>query len=152
MKKILLALAFFLPSLAWAGDLGVADMKGAASSSEGIKVYRGQCGGPLSDTLKECKIAFKNGRLVVLDDNKSINNSSSEFESVKGIVPNQVRSISWSEPQFHNHQRFINEIIYVSSEGEWTRAGFQFSHGNQVRDFYSSLMRWMSEKGEAPNL
>ena len=141
-----------MPSPAWAGDLGVADMKGSASSSEGIKVYRGQCGGPLSDTLKECEIAFKNGRLVVSDSNKAIGNSSSDFEGIKGILPNQVRSISWSEPQFHKHQRFINEIIYVSSKGDWTRAGFQFSHGNEVRGFYSALLRWMSEKNETPDV
>ncbi len=148
MRIILLALAFLLPSPALASDLGIADMKGRANFSQSLNVFRGQCGGPLSDTLKECKIAFVNGRLVVSSSRKSSDRGPSGFERVKGILPNQVRSISWSEPQFHNHQRFINEIIYVSSKGDWTRAGFQFSHGNEVRGFYSALLRWMSEKNK----
>lgn len=152
MRKILLALAFFLLSPAWAGDLGIADMKKRESFSKNLNVFRGQCGGPLSDTLKECKIAFVNGRLVVSSNNKSSSSGASGFEGVKGILPNQVKSISWSEPQFHKHQRFINEIIYVSSKGDWTRAGFQFSHGNEVRGFYSALLRWMSGKNETPDV
>lgn len=145
---ILLALAFFLPSPVLAGDLGIADMKERASFSKSLNVFRGQCGGPLSDTLKECKIAFVNGRLVVSSSGKSSDRGPSGLEGVQGILPSQVKSISWSEPQFHKHQRFINEIIYVSSKGDWTRAGFQFSHGNEVRGFYSALLRWMSEKNQ----
>jgi len=152
MKKILFIIAHLLISPALAGDLGDADMKSSASFSNENKVYLGQCGGPLSDTLKQCKIAFIDGRLVVSSGNNSTDNSSYDFEGVKGILPNQVKSISWSEPQFHKHQRFVNEIIYVSSNGDWTRAGFQFSHGNQVRGFYSALLKWMGDKSSSTDI
>ena len=152
MKRLLLLLPmllvsqWFLKQPAKAGDLGVADMKEVAPQQDGPPIFQGRCGGPLSDTIKKCQVAFLNGKLVVSQKAKASEKTESNFNETRGITPDQIRSISWNEPQFHhNRQRFTNEIIYVSSEGKWTRAGFQFAHGDQVRGFYSELLRWMSQ-------
>lgn len=147
-----LAALFLLLSPAWAGDLGIADMQTRASSSESPEIFSGLCGGPLSDTKKKCSVSFINGRLVTSAKTKLSDDVYSAFEGVRGITPSQIKSISWHEPPNVNApQEFVNEIIYESSEGKWTRAGFSFSHGDQVRGFYSALMRWMSKNNAALN-
>ena len=154
MKRLLLLVPMLLVSQwcpnqpARAGDLGVADMREVAPQQDGPPIFQGKCGGPLSDTIKKCRIAFIDGKLVVSRKIKASEEPEKDFNETRGITPDQVRGISWNEPQFIRHQRFTNEIIYISSEGQWTRAGFQFAHGDQVKGFYTQLLRWMNKTSQ----
>ena len=128
------------------GDLGVADMN-ITNPKFRVKVYEGRCGGPLSDTLKKCRIAFIGNRLSVSTNFKTSKEDLSQFDEVPGIVADQVRHISWKENGSNATQKgfgFVNEIIYESRSGVLVRAGFIFKHGDQVRGFYPALLQWMS--------
>ena len=154
MKRLLLLVPLLLVSHcftsqpAGAGDLGIADMKEVEAQQNKPPIFQGRCGGPLSDTIKKCRVSFINGKLVVSERLKESDFPANDFNAFRGITPDQVKDISWNEPQFHKHQRFTNEIIYVSSDGNWTRAGFQFAHGDQVKGFYSELLRWMNQTSQ----
>ena len=148
LASILLMSQWFPSQQAKAGDLGVADMKEVARQQDGPSIFEGRCSAPLSDTIKKCRVAFLNGKLVVSKKTKAPEELANNFDESRGITPDQVRSISWNEPVFYKHQRFTNEIIYVSSQGKWTRAVFQFAHGDQVKGFYSELLRWMNQTSQ----
>lgn len=133
-----------------AGDLGVADMN-ITNPKFKIKVYEGLCGGPLSDTLRRCRIAFVDGRLSVSTNFESSKDDLSQFNEVPGIVADQVRHISWKDNGSVATEKgygFVNEIIYESRSGELVRAGFTFGHGDQVRGFYPALLQWMSVRDD----
>ena len=123
-------------------------MREVAPQQDGPPIFQGKCGGPLSDTIKKCRIAFIDEKLVVSRKIKASEEPEKDFNETRGITPDQVRGISWNEPQFIRHQRFTNELIYISSEGQWTRAGFQFAHGDQVKGFYTELLRWMNKTSQ----
>ena len=135
------------------GDLGVADMN-ITNPKFRVKVYEGMCGGPLSDTLKKCRISFIGGRLSVSTNFKTPKEDLSQFDEVPGIVADQVRHISWKENDNYPQgaQAFVNEIIYKSRSGELVRAGFIFKHGDQVRGFYPALLQWMSARDEVTSV
>ena len=123
-------------------------MREVAPQQDGPPIFQGKCGGPLSDTIKKCRIAFIDEKLVVYRKIKASEEPEKDFNETRGITPDQVRGISWNESQFIRHQRFTNELIYISSEGQWTRAGFQFAHGDQVKGFYTELLRWMNKTSQ----
>ena len=123
-------------------------MREVAPQQDGPPIFQGKCGGPLSDTIKKCRIAFIDEKLVVSRKIKASEEPEKDFNETRGITPDQVRGISWNESQFIRHQRFTNELIYISSEGQWTRAGFQFAHGDQVKGFYTELLRWMNKTSQ----
>jgi len=127
-----------------AGDLGIADMKEFIAKPNELPVFRGKCGGPLFKAMKKCRVAFINDRLLVSKQEKASDEPERDFKEFPGITAGQVKSISCSEPNL-TRQEFTVEIIYISSAGKWARAGFQFAHGDQVRGFYSELLRWMSK-------
>ena len=106
MKRLLLLAPMLLVSQwfpnqpAKAGDLGVADMKEVAQQQDGPPIFEGRCGGPLSDTIKKCRVAFINGKLVVSQKAKASKETESDFNETRGITPDQIRSISWNELWF----------------------------------------------------
>ena len=134
------------------GDLGAADMN-IANPKFREKVYEGRCGGPLSDTLKRCRISFIGNRLSISTNLKISKEDLSQFDEVPGILADQVRHVSWKENGSNATQKgfgFVNEIIYESRSGNLVRAGFIFKHGDQVLGFYPALLQWMSVRNEEP--
>ena len=67
-------------------DLGVAEMREVAPQQDGPPIFQGRCGGPLSDTVKKCRIVFVNGQLVVSRKTEVSEKPENDFNETRVIT------------------------------------------------------------------